>query len=97
MALHRLDCLSSHHNLDAYQFVTDFLEKTPPEVVRPARLVSGEDILELGYKAGPVIGAILRSVEEAQLNGEISTKVEAISFVEKKFQANGRTLKKSSQ
>jgi len=31
------------------------------------------------------------------LNGEISTKVEAISFVEKKFQANGRTLKKSSQ
>jgi poly(A) polymerase len=96
LALHRLDCLSSHRNLEAYEFVTDFLEKTPPEVVRPARLINGEDILGLGYAPGPVIGVILTAVEEAQLNGEISTKGEAISFVEKKFQANGRRLKRFS-
>jgi poly(A) polymerase len=93
LALHRLDCLSSHRNLDAYEFVTGFLRNTPPEVVRPARLVNGEDILALGYVAGPVIGTILAAVEEAQLNGEIGTRNEAMSFVEKRFQAGRGKLK----
>jgi poly(A) polymerase len=96
LALHRLDCLSSHRNLEAYEFVTGFLENTPPEMVRPARLVSGEDILALGYAPGPVIGTILAAVEEAQLNGEIGTRLEAMSFVEKRFQAGRRKLKESS-
>ncbi len=96
LALHRLDCLSSHRNLEAYEFVKAFLEKTPPEVVRPTRLVSGEDILELGYAPGPIIGTILAAVEDAQLNGEIGTAGEAISFVKKKFPANGRHSRKSS-
>src|SRR5712664_1149383 len=38
LALHRLDCLSSHGNLEAYEFVTDFIRTTPPEVVQPKRL-----------------------------------------------------------
>jgi poly(A) polymerase len=96
LALNRLDCLSSHRNLEAYEFVTDFLGKTPPEVVRPARLVNGEDVLRMGYEPGPVVGEILAAVEEAQLNGEIGTKDEAISFVEKRFQATGQKLKKSN-
>lgn len=96
MALHRLDCLSSHRNLEAYEFVKEFLEKTPPEVVRPTRLVKGQDILGLGYAPGPIIGAILGAVEDAQLNGEISTTGEAISFVKKKFAAKGRHFRKSS-
>ncbi len=96
LALHRLDCLSSHRNLEAYEFVREFLEKTPPEVVRPTRLVSGEDILQLGYAPGPIIGAILAAVEEAQLNGEITTTGEAISFIKNKFAADGQQLKKSS-
>src|SRR5262249_7714327 len=36
MALHRLDCLSSHRHLEAYEFVQSFLDETPPEQVRPA-------------------------------------------------------------
>ena len=38
LALHRLDCLSSNRNLEAYEFVTEFVAKTPPEVVRPAQV-----------------------------------------------------------
>lgn len=85
LALHRLDCLSSHRNLEAYDFVTDFIRTTPPEVVRPAKLVTGEDVLDLGYKPGPIVGKILAAVEEAQLNGEVGSRQEAISFVESKF------------
>src|ERR1051326_2634847 len=39
LALHRLDCLSSHRHLEAYNFVREFIRTTPPEVVRPARLI----------------------------------------------------------
>jgi tRNA nucleotidyltransferase/poly(A) polymerase len=85
LALHRLDCLSSHRNLEAYEFVTDFIRTTPPEVVRPAKLLTGEDVLDLGYKPGPIVGRILAAVEEAQLNGEVGSRQEAISFVESKF------------
>jgi poly(A) polymerase len=93
LALHRLDCLSSHRNLEAYQFVTDFIRTTPPEVVRPAKLVSGEDVLALGYKPGPVVGRILAAVEEAQLNGEVGSREEAISFVESKFRKESEKLR----
>ena len=86
MALHRLDCLSSNRNLEAYEYVREFLHATPPEVVQPQKLVTGEDVLALGFKPGPAIGKILASVEEAQLNGELATREEAISFVESRFQ-----------
>jgi putative nucleotidyltransferase with HDIG domain len=94
LALHRLDCLSSHGNLEAYEFVMDFLRTTPPEVVRPARLMTGEDVLGLGYKPGPIVGRILAAVEEAQLNGELASREEAISFVDSKFRQKSEELGK---
>ncbi len=96
LALHRLDCLSSHRNLEAYEFVTDFIRTTPPEVVRPSRLVTGEDVLDLGYKPGPLVGRILAAVEEAQLNGEVGSREEAISFVKSKFRKESEELRKFS-
>jgi poly(A) polymerase len=96
LALHRLDCLSSHRNLDTYQFVMEFFRTTPPEVVRPARLLTGEDVLNLGYEPGPLVGKILAAVEEAQLNGELASKEKAISFVENKFRQRPGELGKAS-
>ena len=95
LALHRLDCLASHRNLEAYEFVESFVRLTPPEVVRPAKLVTGEDVLRLGYVAGPLIGKILAEVEEAQLNGELASKEEAIAFIMSRFRQKEGALKKS--
>ena len=36
LELHRLDCSSSHRNLDNYDFVRRFLAETPPEAGPPA-------------------------------------------------------------
>jgi len=87
LELHRLDCLSSNRNLAAYDFVKEFVSTTPPEVVRPPRLLTGSDVLEMGYSAGPVVGKILAAVEEAQLNGELATEQEAKSFINRHFGA----------
>jgi poly(A) polymerase len=48
-------------------------------------LVTGKDVLGMGFAPGPLIGKILAAVEEAQLNGELATKETAISFIESKF------------
>src|SRR6266478_6271071 len=96
LALHRLDCLSSHGNLEAYEFVTDFIKLTPPEVVRPERLMTGEDVIGLGFSPGPIIGKILAAVEDAQLNGELGSREEAISFVDRRFREKAAEESKNS-
>jgi len=80
LELHRLDCLSSHGSLDAYEFVRDFLAKTPPEQVRPPRLVTGDDLKEMGMPPGPRFKEILLAVEEAQLDGRFSDRESALEF-----------------
>ena len=85
LALHRLDCLSSHRHLDSYEFVQRFLEATPPEQVRPERLLTGDDLLAMGFRPGPVFAQILRMLEDAQLEGQIKTREEAKNCVLKDF------------
>jgi len=81
LELHRLDCLASHGNLDAYSMIQDFLSHTPPAQVRPSRLLTGDDLSEMGYAPGPEYKAILGALEDAQLEGVLSTKTEAEAFV----------------
>ena len=89
MELHRLDCLSSHRNLDSYGVVQRFLAKTPAEQVRPQRVLTGNDLSQMGYIPGPLFGEILRAVEDAQLEGQVTTKEEAEKFVRIKFGSRG--------
>jgi tRNA nucleotidyltransferase/poly(A) polymerase len=85
MELHRLDCLSSHRNLDSYGAVQRFLAETPEEQVRPQRVLTGIDLSEMGYIPGPLFSEILRAVEDAQLEGQLASREEAEEFVRKRF------------
>ena len=89
LSLHRLDCLSSNRNLEAYEFVKEYVERTPVDVVRPSKLLTGDDLLEMGFERGPYLGKILATLEEAQLNGELKDRDQAISFVEVHFAPAG--------
>lgn len=90
MELHRLDCLSSHRNLENYEFVRRFLAETPPEQVRPPRLLTGDDLMELGFHPGPAFKEMLSAVEEAQLNGDLRSRGEARAFVRAKYQPTAK-------
>lgn len=50
-------------------------------VVKPRRLLSGSDLKQMGIPPGPIYSLILDRVAEAQVEGSISTKEEAIHFV----------------
>ena len=85
LELHRLDCLSSHRDLSLYDFVREKLASTPEEEIRPAPLVTGHDLIENGWKPGPQFRVMLQAVEDAQLEGSLHTKEEAMSFIETNF------------
>jgi poly(A) polymerase len=85
LELHRLDCSASHRDLSLYQFVREKLENTPEEEIRPAPLISGEDLIQNGWSPGPQFRTVLQAVEDAQLEGTLRTREEAMSFVETNF------------
>jgi poly(A) polymerase len=85
LALHRADCLASHGDLDSYEFVQKKLSEIPPEKMRPPRLVSGEDLISAGYSPGPEFRKILDAVENAQLEGNLSSRQAAMEFVRREF------------
>ena len=82
LELHRLDCQGSHRDLSLYEFAREKLASTPAEQIRPQPLLSGDDLIQAGYKPGPQFKELLTAVEDAQLDGSISTKEEALSLVE---------------
>ena len=85
LELHRLDCSASHRDLSLYDFVRERLANTPEQEIRPAPLISGEDLIQSGRPPGPQFQTILQAVEDAQLEGTLHTREEAISFVETNF------------
>jgi poly(A) polymerase len=85
LELHRLDCSASHRDLSLYEFVREKLENTPEEEIRPAPLITGDDLVRHGWKPGPQFRTVLQAVEDAQLEGTLHTRDEAISFVETNF------------
>ena len=85
LELHRLDCLSSHGSLSSYEFVQEFLAHTPPEEVRPPRLLTGEDLKQMGFQPGPKFKEILSFIEDAQLEGRVVTSEDARKLIQREF------------
>jgi len=83
LALHRLDCLGSHGKLDIYEFlIHENLELAKqPQIIPP--LLTGEDLIALGIKPGPEMGALLHEIRDKQLAEEFKTAEEAREWVKK--------------
>lgn len=87
LALHRADCLASHCNLAAYEFVEQKRGEIPPESMRPLKLVTGDDLIAAGHTPGPKFREILDAVEDAQLEGRLVSRDQALEFVHREFPA----------
>jgi poly(A) polymerase len=88
LELHRLDCLGSNGNLEHYHFLVEQameLEKQP--AIRPP-LLTGNDLIALGVKPGPALGALLHEIRERQLQDELKTAGQARAWVKEKMVAN---------
>jgi len=89
LELHRLDCVASHGWLDNYEFVKEKLAAAPPQSLKPPPLITGHDLIAAGYKPGPAFARILRAVEDAQLEGILADRGQALEFVRSRYAAPG--------
>lgn len=85
MELHRVDCASSHGMLDNYEFLLQKREEFAAEPLIPPPLVSGRDVIALGWKPSPKIGEILEAIQTRQLEGTLTTREEALEWMKTEY------------
>jgi poly(A) polymerase len=85
LALHKMDCLAGSGYLEHWEFVRDLLSSTPEEAVRPKPLITGRELIAAGYPPGERFREMLRTAEDAQLEGTIATTEEALTLVRERF------------
>ncbi len=81
LELHRVDCQSSHGALDNYDFLKTKAEEFANEPLIPPPLLTGHDLMALGWKPGPHFGQVLESIQTAQLEGTLTTTQEALAWI----------------
>ena len=86
--LHRVDCASSHGMLDNYEFVQHKRTEFAAEPLIPAPLITGRDLMALGFTPGPSFKVILEAVQSRQLEGTLSTPEEAREFVRGEYRTD---------
>ena len=85
LELTRIDALSSNGDLQYYRFCNERLAELKDDEIRPVPLVRGTDLIQLGFKPGPLFAEILRQVEDAQLGAELTSREQALEWVKKNF------------
>lgn len=85
LELARLDALSSSGDLGPYEFCRQQLAALGPEQIAPPRLLNGHDLVAVGLPPGPRFKEILHAVEDAQLEGRLHTREEALSWVKREY------------
>jgi poly(A) polymerase len=89
LELSRLDALASNSYLGFYHFCRRAMAAMGPEEIRPPRLISGADLIAMGFRPGPEFKRILGAVEDHHLDGAIATRDDALRYVREHFDPAG--------
>jgi poly(A) polymerase len=83
LELHRADALAAGRDTAHVEYCEQLLREWTREDLDPPPLLTGDDLIEAGYKPGPIFKKLLDAVREAQLDGTIATPKEAWEMVER--------------
>jgi poly(A) polymerase len=86
LELCRVDCLGSHGDMVLYQqsqqLWSDWKALDPPQ----KSLLQGRDLMDLGMKPGPDLGAMLDQLDDARREGEVTEREDAIAWVKARLE-----------
>ena len=85
LSLARIDCLASHGDLSDIKWIESYIANLKPEEVKPSPLLTGKDLIAMGYTPGPRFGTMLSEVEDGQLEGWLTTPEEAREYVRRRW------------
>ena len=83
LELHRVDCASSNGFTDNYEFLLEKRQEFARQPLIPPPLVNGHDLIALGRRPGPEMGALLRHLQTLQLEGTLTDREQALEWVRK--------------
>ena len=95
LELHRLDVMSSNKRLDNYNLAKAKLEEYSAEHLQPQPLLTGADLIGMGYEPGPQFSRILAVLEDAQLEGHVRSREEAMDLVRATFPWRTEVLRRA--
>ncbi len=81
LELHRVDCLASHGMLDNHAILIAKRAEFGQEPLIPPPLVSGHDLIAMGWRPGPRFMEVLQSVQTRQLEGTLTSREEALAWI----------------
>lgn len=81
MELHRVDCASSNGFTDNYVFLQQKQAEFAAEPLIPEPLVTGRDLIGLGFQPGPHFKQLLEAVQTEQLEGRILDREAALAYL----------------
>jgi poly(A) polymerase len=90
LALHRADALASTGSAEHVEYCEQMLRESPHEELNPPAFLTGHDLVRAGLEPGPLFKELIDKVREAQLDGSIRSKKDALAFV--RSMLNGKML-----
>jgi poly(A) polymerase len=89
MELHRVDCMSSNGLVDNYEFLRAKQEEFghEPQPLIPKPLISGHDLISLGFVPGPRFRDLLTAAHNLQMEGALHTRDQALAWLKEHAQA----------
>jgi poly(A) polymerase len=81
MQVAMLDALASSSYMGYWNFCRRALESMSAAEIHPPRLITGNDLIAMGFAPGPRFKGILKEVEDLQLDGALATRDEALAWV----------------
>ncbi|HEX3147030.1 MAG TPA: CCA tRNA nucleotidyltransferase [Gemmataceae bacterium] len=84
LALHRALAVAGNRSTEHVEYCERILHDTPARELNPPPLLTGDDLLTLGWKQGPLFKKVLDAVREAQLDGLVNSRDDAIRLADAK-------------
>jgi poly(A) polymerase len=81
LELARIDAGASNGDLQYYEFCRAKLASLTEQQMNPPALVTGRDLIAIGFTPGPRFSEILHAVEEQQLEGILADRDAALAWV----------------
>ncbi len=81
LELARIDAAASNGDLHYYEFCQAKRAELTEQELNPPALVTGRDLIAIGFTPGPRFSEILHAVEEQQLEGTLADRDAALAWV----------------
>lgn len=89
LELHRADALATEGDLSQVEYCRGVLRELPEEELNPPPLLTGHDLIRSGVPQGPVYHELLEQVRDAQLEGRVRSKKQALLLIDELLAGQG--------